>query len=214
MSKIKIILLIPLAALLIAAKGGQKIIDPSDMPFIPHSGPGAFDNALAQNTPYEPLKELRAAIEKQSGQSLGFFKGWAPEGEGHITVITPVEYWEVLRHFMTIEEVDAIALKNNIQKAKSKVLGIGEGRLVIDGKEEATYFIIVKSPALLNIRQAVYNEFVKRGGGKDDFAPKDFYPHITIGYTKRDLHIQDGVKKDMANSHNARLDGLLNQIKF
>lgn len=189
----------------------RRTLTPADMPFIAHSGPGAFNNVLAQNLPYEPFLKLRGLLETHFGKSLAYYKGWSPSGEAHVTVITPVEYWQVLRPYLTIEEINQIARKHHIQAAKITLLGMGCGQLEINGKTEETYFVIVRSPKLLKVRQAVYKEFIRRGGNAKDFDPAAFYPHVTVAYTLRDLHIQDGVKKDMPHSHAPELDPLLKQ---
>lgn len=190
----------------------RQTITPDTVPFIAHHGAGAFDNVLAQNLPYEPFQKLRKLLETHFGKQLAFYQGWNANGEAHITVITPVEYWQVLRPYLTIEEIDQIAQQHNIQTAKITLLGMGLGKKDINSKTEETYFVIVKSPELLKVRQAVYKEFVHRGGNPTDFNPAAFYPHITIAYTLRDLHIQDGIKKDMPHSHAPELDPLLKQI--
>lgn len=189
----------------------RRTLSPAGMPFIAHSGSGAFNNVLAQNIPYEPFLKLRGLLEEHFGRRLAYYKGWNPNGEAHVTVITPVEYWQVLRPYLTIEEINQIAQAQHIQSALVTLLGMGRGQLEINGKTEETYFVIVKSPELLKVRKAVYKEFICRGGNAEDFDPAAFYPHITVAYTLRDLHIQDGVKKDMAHSHAPELDELLKQ---
>lgn len=204
--------LLLLASLLLIAPCSSldvKIIDTSSMPFVPHLGPGAFDNALALNVPYHALKELRAKIEKQTGLTLEYYKGWAQEGEAHVTVITPVEYWEVLRPYISIDEINNIATTHKIQETSLLILGIGRGKSVFKGKEEQTFFIIAASSRLKVLRQAVWKEFVKKGGNPEAFNPNDFYPHITIGYTLRDLHIQDGVYKDVVHTYDSTLSKLI-----
>ncbi|MES2856156.1 MAG: hypothetical protein V4692_09845, partial [Bdellovibrionota bacterium] len=39
-------------------------LEPNEMPFVSHTGPGAFDNALALNVPNDPIKGLRGSIEQ------------------------------------------------------------------------------------------------------------------------------------------------------
>lgn len=210
----KILLFLLSATLLGACAAQQAFIRPdaASMPFISHTGPGAFDNVLAQNLPYENFKTLRAELNKHVGGELDFYKGWNPRGEAHVTVITPVEYWEALRPYMSMEEINQIARENHIQQHAPEILGMGTGRLDIDGTEEKTYFVIVAAPHLLQVRRAVCKEFVRRGGKAEDFIPEVFYPHVTVAYTKRDLHIQDGVIKDMPHSHTPELDPLLHKI--
>jgi 2'-5' RNA ligase len=176
------------------------------MPFIGHSGPGQWDSALAMNLPYEPAMNARLDIAVLLGQKLDYFKGWNPRGEAHITVITPGEYWDALRQKLTMAEINAIALDLCIQSSDVRPLGIGSGRAVLNGKMEETFFFISESQNLLRIRREIARRFEEKGGRQGLFDPEKFYPHITIGYTLRDLHIQDGVIKDIAHSMDGRME--------
>lgn len=175
------------------------------MPFIGHSGPGQWDNSLAMNLPYEPAMNARQDISALLGLRLDYFKGWDQRGEAHITVITPVEYWDVLRNKLTMAEINAIALGSGIQTSDVKLLGVGSGAAVLNGKREETYFIIAESKNLSQIRRKIAHRFIEKGGRPDLFDPESFYPHITLGYTLRDLHITDGVIKDVAHSLDRRM---------
>jgi 2'-5' RNA ligase len=174
----------------------------ADMPFLSHKGPGDFDNALALNVRYQPIQELRVAIEKETGRRLDFLKSWSPQGEAHVTTITPPEFLKLKKH-LTMEHIERIAAKR-IQKADLEVLGIGSGRKEIDGQVEETFFVIVESKLLRQLRREIHRAYVKRGGSAGDWDPERFYPHVTIGYTKRDLHEQDGILKDLAHSKDTR----------
>jgi len=178
----------------------------SAMPFIEHSGPGQWDNSLAMNLPYEPAMNARLDIEALLGQKLDYFKGWNPRGEAHITVITPVEYWNVLRQKLTMDGINGIAQDLGIQSSNVKLLSIGSGRAVLNGKTEETFFFISESENLRRIRREIARRFEEKGGRPGLFDPENFYPHITIGYTLRDLHIQDGVIKYMVHSRDRRLE--------
>lgn len=175
------------------------------MPFIGHSGTGQWDNSLAMNLPYGPAMNARQDISALLGLRLDYFKGWDPRGEAHITVITPVEYWDALRQKLSMAEIDAIALDCHIQASDVKLLGIGSGRAILNAKKEETFFIIVESKNLLRIRREIARRFIEKGGRPGLFDPETFYPHITLGFTLRDLHIQDGVIKDTAYSLDKRL---------
>ncbi|MDO8804522.1 MAG: hypothetical protein Q7R35_08820 [Elusimicrobiota bacterium] len=175
-------------------------------PFISHRGDGPFDTALALNVTCEPVRRARIQITNALNMYLDYFKGWNPQGEAHVTVITPVEYWQALRRYISIDEIEAIALRNNVQGSDFKVLGVGSGKAVVDGRTEETFFFVAESSNLRRIRQQIYSKFLENGGRPGAFSPGDFYPHITIGYTKRDLHIQDGVIKDMPHSEDKRFE--------
>lgn len=178
----------------------------SVMPFIGHSGFGQWDSALAMNLPYGPAMNARLDIAALLGLKLDYFKGWNPRGEAHITVITPGEYWDVLRQKLTMAEINVIALDLGIQSSDVRLLGIGSGRAVLNGKTEETFFFISESKNLRRIRREIARRFEEKGGMQGLFDPEKFYPHITIGYTQQDLHIQDGVVKDMAHSRDGRLE--------
>ncbi len=182
----------------------QNTVSGHSLPFISHQGPGEFDNTLAMNTGYQPILHLRKVIETVSGRKLDYFKKWDPRGEAHITTITPVEYHRHLKPFLSMGDIDSIARKQNIQLSDVQILGIGSGRKIIDGLLEETFFIIVDSANLRRIRYSVYQAYVRRGGHPRAWNPNIFYPHITIGYTKRDLHESDGVFKNVQHSLDPR----------
>ena len=93
---------------------------------------------------------------------------------------------------VTIEEIDHIARRMNIQASKFKVVCLGRGTK----DDMSTYYVVVKSEDLLNIRKEIETLFIKKGGEKRKFRAENFFPHITVGFTKRDLHESDGVIKD------------------
>lgn len=184
-----------------------QVVENSSLPFLTHVGPGQFASALALNVQYEPIKKLLESIETHLGKKLKIFTGWNPEGEAHVTTITPPEYFDVLKEFVSIDEINNIAREFNIQKSELKILGIGSGKVLLDGISEETFFVIVRSERLIQIRGEIQKRFVERGGDASKFdASKEFYPHITIGFTKRDLHVQDGVIKDVEHSFDSRFN--------
>lgn len=178
----------------------KKVFETSQLPFVSHKGAGEFDTALAMNVPYEPVKELRKQLESELGQKLKFFTGWEKEGEAHITVVTPPEYFHLLKDKISIEEIEKIARAHKIQNSSFEVVGLGSATREINGKPETTYFVMVRALNLSEIRKQIFRAFVKAGGNKNKWDPEQFYPHITIGYTERDLHESDGVLKDVAHS--------------
>jgi 2'-5' RNA ligase len=161
-----------------------------DEPFLTH------ENALAMNIKPGPIKSLRSQIESSLGIKLDYFKGWNAEGEAHVTVITPPEF-EILKSKLTMRELNAIAERYDIQLSRLMILGLGRARTKVEGKEESAHFLIVDSYDLRTIRQMIFYEFTRRGGERSAFDPSWFFPHITIGYTKRDLHESDGVIKNL-----------------
>ena len=172
----------------------QKIMNGTSVEFIEHSGPGAFDNYLMMNLPFEPMADLfRQLLIVEKTQLTS-------RGEAHITVITPVEFWNVLRpKSITMDEINEMARQMEIQRSEFNVVCLGRGTALVEGKQETAYFVVVKSEKLLRIRKEVQKMFVARGGAESDFLPDRFYPHITLGFTKRDLHESDGVVKDVSS---------------
>jgi 2'-5' RNA ligase len=93
---------------------------------------------------------------------------------------------------LNIDKINEIALSSNIQAANFSVEGVGKGT---KGNDH-TFFILVKSKDLLLVRQKIL-----KNTDQDTriFDPQHFFPHITIGFTSRDLHEADGVIKDKSS---------------
>ena len=176
------------------------------MPFDTHVGSGEWDNTLALNVVYGPILELRQQISESVGYELDFLKLWKPNGEAHVTTVTPVEYWRKLRPHLSMERVNQIARSMNIQSAELTIEGIGSAARVKKSEECETFFVIVKSEKLLEIRRAVHKEFVKNGGEAESWDPENFFAHITIGYKNSDLHESNGVIKDVKHSLDKRFN--------
>lgn len=177
----------PLKASPVFAVSSQ-IHDSAALEFIPHSGSGKYSNYLSQTIPFEPVRSLWKALEATEGLRL------INRGEAHITVVTPVEYW-ALRDTLSIDKINAL-VKAHIQKAPFKVICIGAGSLEVASTTLKTFYLVVKSDALLQIRKTIARAFVSEGGNPGAFEPAAFFPHITIGFTERDLHLEDGIRKD------------------
>tara|TARA_B100000749_G_scaffold280771_1_gene278526 strand:- start:7097 stop:7777 length:681 start_codon:yes stop_codon:yes gene_type:complete len=193
------------------AEALKRMRNNADLPFEAHivsDNPESFGNALALNVQYEPVKALRPIIEETIGRDLKFLTAWNPEGEAHVTVITPPEYVFTLRHHISMERIHEIAREYEIQKSDIQVLGIGSAKRDIDGSEEETFFVIVDSKNLREIRYKIYEEYVVNGGAPESFDPTWFFPHITIGYTKTDLHENSGVLKNIKHSYDQRFGSL------
>jgi len=124
-------------------------------------------------------------------------KQLANRGEAHITVITPVEYSDVLSKNVSIHEINEIARKSDTQGSRFEIICVGRGNAILNNRTEEAYFVVVRSKDLLSIREKVQNLFVSKGGNATHFVPNHFYSHITLGFTKRDLHEGDGVIKDI-----------------
>lgn len=162
-----------------------------DLPLLSHSGPGAFDNYQTMNLPFDPVLELHQRWVEQEKIKL------IHRGEAHITVITPIEFWNVLKpQGVTIQEIQKISQDQHLQNSKFQIICLGSGQASLNGKLEKTFYLVVESEDLLRLRQKVQDLFLSKGGSKNKFQPNNYYPHITLGFTQRDLHESDGVIKD------------------
>lgn len=192
----------------IALNLSAEMLENQTLPFIEHVGPvdDRFGTTLAMNVQYDPILSLRDQLREELKlvEPLRFFTGFAKNGEAHVTVVTPVEYHDKLRAFVAPERMNEIATRFDIQASELRVLGLGKGEAVLGNKQEQTYFVIVKAPNLLRIRRAIYREYIRNGGPKDGWNPDHFFPHVTVGYTARDLHEDDGILKDVEHSLDAR----------
>ncbi|MBI2519920.1 MAG: 2'-5' RNA ligase family protein [Bdellovibrio sp.] len=168
------------------------------LPFNTYEGPGAFDSYLVMNVRYEPVKQVFGQITPAVVSRL------ISRGEAHITVITPPEFTQTLKSKLTMAEINQIARDMEIQKSRFNVLAVGSGKIISGGLPLETFFLIVQSEDLLQIRRRIQKAFVAKGGDQKAFDPESFYPHITVGFTKRDLHESDGVIKDIEHSLDPR----------
>ena len=153
---------------------------------------------------------MRKDVEKVTGRKLDFLKLIRPEGEAHLTVFTPVEAQAIVARTegepgkVTMSEIEELTKKVQLKDMDLTTQGIGSGSKMIDGKLEETFFLLVESDKLKELRGSIKDLFVSKGGDPQLFSPETFYPHITIGYTKRELHVSDGVIKDYDNSFDSR----------
>jgi hypothetical protein len=162
--------------------------------FKPHVGKGRLDSYLAMQVNYPPIEDFRIRWERRLSHPLKH------RGEAHITVITPIEFNQILSKKLTMEEINKVARDNNLQSSKFEVVCLAEGELRLrDNTSEYTYFLVVKSPDLEAVRFKIHQLYVKKGGRSKDWFPQSYYPHITFGFTQRDLHESDGVIKNEAS---------------
>ncbi len=160
-----------------------------EVEFIPHTEDKPFGSYLSMNLPYEPFTQIRNQLESMMEKKL------INRGEAHITVITPPEF-SILKSKMTIHEINQIAIDANLQKTKYQPLCIGLGEKKINDRLEQTYFVVVSADPLFAIRQKISDLFISRGGDRLSFKSEVFYPHVTLGFTLKDLHYEDGIIKD------------------
>lgn len=185
----------------------KSIKNNSNQTFYSRQFPGEYGTTLSYNVDYAPIISLRSEIEKHLGIKLKFFTGWNPFGEAHVTILSPKdEYFLVLKDKLPIDAIEKMALDLNIQNAKLEILGIGSGRLKINEKIEETFFVIVDSAELRQLRFAIHKQYVKNGGDPKTFDPAWFFPHITIGYTQNDIHEENGLIKNIKHSYDSRFE--------
>lgn len=160
--------------------------------FIPKMGNEKYGSYLQMNIDFKSIQSLFFKLDKKLKGSLSKENARV---EAHITVITPIEYREVLEPAgLNINDINIIAVESNIQNSNFSIdcLGMGETK----DKTNQTYYLVVKSQTLLDIRKKIFKAYIKKGGIPSQFDPTAFYPHITVGYTTRDLHLTgDGVLK-------------------
>lgn len=156
--------------------------------FVAHMGSKKFENYVVITLPYAPFGELLTSLQGQYGSLKS-------RSEAHVTVITPPEYDEVLSSFLTIKEINDLAQNSNIQVLKLQPICLGKAEAEISGATETAYFVVVQSQEVIDFRRRVYDAFVAKGGSPSRFDPENFYPHITVGFSLRDLHESDGVRK-------------------
>lgn len=145
-------------------------------------------NYLVMATPYAPTRELFNELQARLGRKL------LNRGESHVTVITPPEF-AVLSKKLTIDEINTIAAEEVLQTSHLKAVCVGSGQAMIDGKPEETFYLVVESIELVHIRRLIAGAYTSKGGAAADFDPEHYYPHITLGFTKDDLHESQGVIK-------------------
>lgn len=172
----------------------SKVLRGNLVPFISHAGVGQFDNYLAMNLPFDPVADLFKQIITKEKRVM------SSRGEAHITVVTPIEYWNVLRpKKISIQEIQSLAKRMQIQYSKFEILCLGMGKAKINNLEEKTFYVVVESEDLITFRKEIQKLVIARGGSETDFNPYSFNPHITVGFTSRDLHESDGVIKNKSS---------------
>lgn len=116
-------------------------------------------------------------------------------GEAHVTVISPPEF-KILAKVLSPKEIRSTVEKRmDVTKIDASPVCVGEGVAAGD----YTWFVVIEMPSLKKARREVAALFVKKGGVAAEFRSEEVYPHVTLGFTKRDLHSQDGVVKDITS---------------
>ena len=163
----------------------------------------AFDNAkfgpveteakprsyLSVDLEYPPFEETRVKLEKRIGHTL------SNRGEAHITVVTPPEFKKLAAKLLPSEIEKLIHSELDLKPSGMKPICIGQGQV----KTDQTWFVVIEMKSATEARKSLAAAFVKAGGVVEDFNADEFHPHVTLGFDKRDLHLQDGVVKDSSS---------------
>lgn len=139
------------------------------------------NNYLALTLPFAPMKRVYEQVESRAGTKL------IHRGESHVTVLTPPEF-DAIKSRVSMTDLDNLAVKAKIQRTHLEAICVGRGEAAIDGANEQTYFLVVAAPELFALRREIESLVKSRGGSPNAFLAERFYPHITIGFTKTDLH--------------------------
>lgn len=140
---------------------------------------------VSVDLPLGNFEKIKADLENSQNVAL------KSRGEAHITLITPPEY-KILRKTLSRADIQSTIDETQVLKAPYKLTCVGKGVV----KEKATFYVVVESDDYLHFRKILAEKFIARGGAKDSFQPLVFYPHVTVGFTDKDLHFEDGVIKD------------------
>ncbi|KAJ9530140.1 hypothetical protein QJQ45_023423 [Haematococcus lacustris] len=157
------------------------------------------------------------ATNKYAGSWLGFQLSWAlyepifaqlnstagvaplvNRGDVYITTISTAEY-AVLSSLssITIQDINAIAMASDIQASSFVPHCVARFRksLVTPAVVDEAYNVPASSADLVAIRQRVSDLYQMLGGEPGMFNPTSFLPHITLGFSRRNMGDADGVFK-------------------
>ncbi len=149
----------------------------------------AKSNYVEMKVPYEPIAQLKLEVEKREGVTL------QSRGEAHVTVLTPPEM-TALRTRLSLEQINGFMEKSNLQKIPIQLNCLGRSQIKQGERRLTTYYVVIQAPGLLKVREKLRQQFVAAGGDRQAFVVERIHPHITVGYTERDLYPDDGVIKD------------------
>lgn len=173
--------------------------DPLSEKFVAHK------DYVALNLPFAAFQSI---YQKLNGRAdVGPL---VSRGEAHVTVLTPPEF-AALQGRVSMIEINHMFDEKQIELWRKSptplMVGVcvGAGSALVDGKPEQTYFVVMRAEALVELRRQIARLAASRGGpggaggpiaGFAGFVPEHFYPHVTVGFSKIDLHEQNGVIKD------------------
>ena len=157
---------------------------------VPHSAQYTDSGSLIRNIDYKTVNDIVIQIEQKYKLKL------ETRGEAHITIMTPPEAtgWFTDHkgvNFLISSKELHVKYYKTIQKTKFKVVCVGRKT---NKKGHDVFYLVVdsKSKEILNIRSEIQKELELRAnftGMKTSFNAKAYYPHITIGFVKGDVHV-------------------------
>jgi hypothetical protein len=142
----------------------------------------ANDSYLAVPVAYQSINAMKKILVSKTQTDL------RDRGEAHITVLGPEEV-RAIAPFVSMAQIKNEASKAMIYGAPIQPLCVGHGQ----ASDSEVYFVVVSAPELLKFRVMLQQTYQIPSSA---FKAAEFYPHITIGFTHRDLFPQDGVIKD------------------
>ena len=155
----------------------------------PFSSQFSEAGAIIKNVPFLAVDDLRQQLEKFYGIKL------ETRGEAHITLLTPPEAtsgYPSLNSFVPTSEL-ITDTQNDVNNIRYSIDCIGEQK---DSNGKRVFYLVVSSSDAFQYRVKIWGLAKSRGALDHIFDPANFYPHITIGFIKDDIH---GVKKDKSS---------------
>ena len=152
------------------------------------SSPPALKNYVSLELAYPKYQAILQHLQQ------GIERKLKSRGEAHITVVTPPEF-EILKSKLSPAQIHALAAGFLKKPISFEHVCLGQGKKKIKDQIEQVFFIVVTSSELLQLRRALTEE---GHFNKTEFDPELFFPHITLGFTDRDLYFEDGIIKNKA----------------
>lgn len=115
-------------------------------------------------------------------------------GEAHITLISPPEYKNLTAKNSSIKAERIHQLTNEFVATQPAFTNNCLGHFEKDGQH--VYYVVVDSQALFDFRKQIAAE---ANVPAEQFDPNLFFPHVTIGFTKEDMHYEQGARKNAAS---------------
>ncbi|MFZ3229262.1 MAG: hypothetical protein WA160_03570 [Pseudobdellovibrio sp.] len=143
-------------------------------------------NYVSLDIAYPYYKMILGKLENRLGKSL------KSRGESHVTLITPPEF-NVLKTKISPEQIHKMAAVFFETKPEFKSVCLGKFEKKILSEPQQVYFVVIESKDFLEFRKSLA---LQSGLDKNTFDPDLFYPHVTIGFSERDLHYEDGAIKN------------------